>query len=247
MTVRRTVFLAMIFAAACLTMVGMKAQGGGGRAGAPAAQGGGGRGRGGGGDGTVPTKGTLTPMKVDDRGEGWMVKNYIDPKQVTSYTISRLDPELYCETRKHFDFIWFEMQHSTMTWADMEKMIAACPGFANGMTGAPMIRMPNSIESDMQKGGDIGALGFIVPTIGDGALDASYVGNIKFARYPPMGRRSSGAGQASRIWGGAGPARAPGSPLIASSPAINYAESINDNMLTVVMIETVESVIAANE
>src|SRR5439155_5153187 len=64
---------------------------------------------------------------------------------------------------------------------------------------------------------------------------------------PPMGRRSTGAGQASRIWGGAGPARTPGAPLIASAPAINYGETINDNMLTVVMVETVESVIAANE
>ena len=62
-----------------------------------------------------------------------------------------------------------------------------------------------------------------------------------------MGRRSSGAGQASRIWGGAGPARTPGAPLIAAAPALNYAETINDNMLVVVMIETVESVIAANE
>ena len=174
-------------------------------------------------------------------------QNLLDQKQVTSRTISRLDPEGYCEARKHWDFIWFEMQHSTMTWADMEKMIAACPGFANGMTGAPMIRMPNSLESDMQKGGDIGALGFIIPTIGDGALDASFVGGIRFARYPPMGRRSSGSGQASRIWGGAGPARAPGTPLIAAAPALNYAETINDNMLAVVMVETVESVIAANE
>jgi 2-keto-3-deoxy-L-rhamnonate aldolase RhmA len=279
MTLRRLTFFIAFAAVACLTLAGIQAQGG--AAPAAPAQGGGRRGGGagaagsaagdaaaqpgggGGGRGGPQAKGTLTPMKVDARGEGWMVKSYLDPKhlplynqakqklldqkQVTSFTIGRLDPELYCESRKHYDFIWFEMQHSTMTWADMEKMIAACPGFANGMTGAPIIRMPNSLESDMQKGGDIGALGFIVPTIGDGALDASYVGNIKFARYPPMGRRSSGAGQASRIWGGAGPARAPGSPLIASSPAINYAESINDNMLTVVMIETVESVIAANE
>jgi 2-keto-3-deoxy-L-rhamnonate aldolase RhmA len=287
MTLRRLTFFIAFAAVACLTLAGIQAQGGAApTAGAPAQGGGGGRrggggggaaqgapaapgapaaaqGGGGGGRGGPQGKGTLTPVALDARGEGWMVKSYLDPKhlplynqakqklldqkQVTSFTIGRLDPELYCESRKHYDFIWFEMQHSTMTWADMEKMIAACPGFANGMTGAPIIRMPNSLESDMQKGGDIGALGFIVPTIGDGALDASYVGNIKFAHYPPMGRRSSGAGQASRIWGGAGPARTPGSPLIASAPAINYAESINDNMLTVVMIETVESVIAANE
>ena len=110
-----------------------------------------------------------------------------------------------------------------------------------------MVRMPNSLESDMQKGGDIGALGFVIPTIGDGALDASFVGGVRFARYPPMGRRSSGAGQAASIWGGGNAARTPGASLISAAPALNYAETINDNMLVVVMVETVESVIAANE
>jgi 2-keto-3-deoxy-L-rhamnonate aldolase RhmA len=260
MRVRRPMLLAAVFVIACLTMVGMRAQGGGARAGGPAAQGGGGRG--GGGGGAVTTKGTLTPLKVDERGEGWMVKSYLDPKhlplyntakqklldqkQVTSYTISRLDPELYCETRKHYDFIWFEMQHSTMTWADMEKMIAACPGMQNGMVAAPMIRMPNDIESDMQKGGDIGALGFVIPTVSSSPADLSNVANVRFARYPPDGRRSTGAGQYNTIWG-ANNMRQPGQSLIAGAPAFAYADTINDNMLVVVMIETVEGVIEANE
>jgi 2-keto-3-deoxy-L-rhamnonate aldolase RhmA len=109
-----------------------------------------------------------------------------------------------------------------------------------------MIRMPNSVESDMQKGGDIGALGFIIPTIGDGPLDSSFVSNVKFARYPPTGRRSTGAGQYNTIWGGNN-MRQPGQSLIAGAPAFAYADTINDNMLVVVMVETVESVIAANE
>jgi 2-keto-3-deoxy-L-rhamnonate aldolase RhmA len=264
MTARRTVFLAMIFAAACLTMVGMRAQGGGAAAGAPATQGRGGgrRGGGAGAPAAAQPKGTLTPLKLDDRGEGWMVKGYLDPKhlplyntakqklldqkQVNSYTISRLDPELYCETRKHYDFIWFEMQHSTMTWADMEKMIAACPGMQNGYVAAPMIRMPDDIESNMQKGGDIGALGFVIPTISSSPSDASTAPNVRFARYPPDGRRSTGAGQYNSIWG-ANNMRQPGQSLIAGAPAFAYADTINDNMLVVVMIETVEGVIEANE
>ena len=262
MTVRRALILSLIFAVACLTMVGIKAQGGGAAAGAPA----GGRRGGGGGGAAAPAaaqpKGTLTPLKLDERGEGWMVKNYLNPKhlplynqakqklldqkQVNSYTISRLDPELYCETRKHYDFIWFEMQHSTMTWADMEKMIAACPGVQNGYVAAPMIRMPNSIESDMQKGGDIGALGFVIPTVSNIPSDLSFAGGVRFARYPPDGRRSTGAGQYNSIWG-ANNMRQPGQSLIAGAPAFAYADTINDNMLVVVMIETVEGVIEANE
>jgi 2-keto-3-deoxy-L-rhamnonate aldolase RhmA len=262
MTGRRMTFLAALLAIACFALAGIKAQDAG--AGGAGAQGGGGGGRGarGGGAASAQPKGTLTPLKVDERGEGWMVKSYLnskhlplynqakqkllDQKQVNSYTISRLDPELYCEVRKHYDFVWFEMQHSTMTWADMEKMIAACPGVQNGFVAAPMVRMPNSTESDMQKGGDIGALGFVIPTVSSIPSDMSFAGGVRFARYPPDGRRSTGAGQYNSIWG-ANNMRQPGQSLIAGAPAFNYAETINDNMLVVVMIETVEGVIEANE
>ena len=45
----------------------------------------------------------------------------------------------------------------------------------------------------------------------------------KWSRYPPVARRSSGQGQAASIWGING---------------INYRQTINDNMLVVIMIET---------
>src|ERR1700704_3689896 len=88
MTVRRTVFLAMIFAAACLTMVGMRAQGGGAAAGAQG-RGGGPRGGGAGAPAAAQPKGTLTPLKLDERGEGWMVKSYLDPKHLPLYNTAK--------------------------------------------------------------------------------------------------------------------------------------------------------------
>src|ERR1700751_4366481 len=65
-----------------------------------------------------------------------------------------------------------------------------------------------------------GCLGVIVPTVDDvdRAREAA-----KWARYPPVGRRSAGSGQAAGIWGING---------------INYRQTINDNMLVVIMIET---------
>jgi hypothetical protein len=45
-----------------------------------------------------------------------------------SYTLSSYNPELYCELRKHFDYIWFEMQHSTMSYDEVRRMLLACPG-----------------------------------------------------------------------------------------------------------------------
>jgi 2-keto-3-deoxy-L-rhamnonate aldolase RhmA len=138
----------------------------------------------------------------------------LDGKQIFSYTISRLDPELYCQAAAHYDFIWLEMQHSTMIWADLEKMIAACPG-----VGVPMVRLPDEYESTIQHATDIGAIGMIEPTV-DTVEKAQAV--ARYAKYPPEGRRSMGAGQAPRIWGSFGP----------------YRQTINENMLVVVMIET---------
>ena len=139
----------------------------------------------------------------------------LDGKQVFSFTQSKADPAAYCESAKHYDFTWFEMQHSTLEFKDIEAMIAACPKVA----ATPMIRLPDAQEWHIQHTTDIGALGVIVPTVDDvdRAREAA-----KWARYPPVGRRSAGSGQAMSIWGAFG----------------NYRQMINDNMLVVIMIET---------
>jgi 2-keto-3-deoxy-L-rhamnonate aldolase RhmA len=186
--------------------------------------------------------GTLTPAKADARGWGWQVKAMMNPatprplynrakerllqdRQITSYTISRYDAELYCEVAKHFDYIWFEMQHSTMSYDDVRRMIEACPRAG----AAPMVRMPDALESSIQKATDLGALGIIVPTVDD-ALEARDA--ARFSRYPPFGRRSAGGGAYREIW---------------NVPGLNYRATINDNMLVTVMIETLEGVAMAEE
>ena len=199
-----------------------------------------GSGRGGGAAPGQLIGGTLTPAKPDARGWGWQVKAAINPntprpfynkakelllqdKQITSYTISSYNPDLYCEVRKHFDFIWFEMQHSTMSWDEIRRMMLACPGEG----AAPFVRTPDAFESTIQKATDIGAVGIIVPTVDD-ALEARDA--ARWSRYPPVGRRSSGGGSYGQVW-----------------PGINYRATINDNMLVTVMIETLEGVANAEE
>ena len=44
----------------------------------------------------------------------------LDGGQVFTFTIASRDLEFYCEVAPHYDFIFFEMQHSTMSWADVE-------------------------------------------------------------------------------------------------------------------------------
>ena len=120
--------------------------------------------------GTAPTGtggaligGTLTPAKPDARGWGWQVKASISPatprpfynkakellfqdKQITSYTIATYNPEFYCEVAKHYDYIWFEMQHSTMSYDEVRRMLLTCPGVG----AAPMLRMSDALESSIQ-------------------------------------------------------------------------------------------------
>jgi len=242
----------------CVALVTMEAQrpgaagaaGGGQDASQTAAAGGGGQRGGGRADAPVIGPGNLVtgvwgtdPVTVDSRGWGWMTRSYVggshkrpfwnkakellfSDKQVTSYTIGTFDPEFYCEVRKHYGYVWFEMQHSTMSWDNVAKMIAACPG-PDG--AAPMIRMPDQLESSIQKATDLGAMGLIFPTMRDGhqALEAA-----RYSRFPPFGRRSSGAGQAASVWAGV-----PG----------GYQNTFNDNMLVVVMLETLEGIIDADE
>ena len=212
----------------------------------PGAQGqgaarGGGPGGGRAGVAGMPIGGTLTPAVPDARGWGWQVKASLNPEtarplynkakelllqdeRITSYTLSSYNPELYCELRKHYDYIWFEMQHSTMSYDEVRRMLLACPGRDGA---APMIRTADALESTIQKATDLGAIGIIVPTVDD-ALEARDA--ARFSRYPPVGRRSSGGGSFGQVW-----------------PGLNYRATVNDNMLVVVMIETLEGVANAEE
>jgi 2-keto-3-deoxy-L-rhamnonate aldolase RhmA len=242
MTMRRVICSAGAIVLASVTLVSVQAQ----RQGAAGSQSGAGAGR---GNAPAQTPGNLITgvwgadaAPVDSRGWGWMTQSYVTSykrpfwnkakemlfsgKQVTSYTIGSFNPTLYCEVRKHYGFVWFEMQHSTMTWDEVAKMIAACPG-PDG--AAPFIRMPDQLEANIQKATDLGAIGLVFPTIRDGhqALEAA-----RYSRFPPFGRRSSGAGQAATVW-----AKVPG----------GYQNTFNDNMLVVVMLETVDAITNVDE
>src|ERR1700742_2503892 len=75
----------------------------------------------------------------------------LERKQVFSFTQSKFDIAGYCEAAKHYDYTWFEMQHSTLEFKDVEAMIAACPHTA----AIPMIRLPDAQEWHIQHATDI--------------------------------------------------------------------------------------------
>jgi 2-keto-3-deoxy-L-rhamnonate aldolase RhmA len=134
-------------------------------------------------------------------------------KQVVGATVTIPDADLYCAVANAgFDFTWIEIQHSPLTYQDVARMIMACKGAA----AIPFIRVADAVEGDIQKATDIGALGIIIPMVDTVEKAAAAV---KFAMYPPRGRRSQGAGQYGALWGG------------------KYRETANDNLMIVAMIE----------
>jgi 2,4-dihydroxyhept-2-ene-1,7-dioic acid aldolase len=143
-------------------------------------------------------------------------------EQVVGGTVSTADLNVYCAMASAgFDFLWIEMQHSSLTYQEVATMIRACPGPA-----IPFIRVPDATEGDIQKAVDIGALGVIVPMVD--TLEKMQ-NAITFAKYPPLGKRSQGGGQYGTLWGR------------------NYRETANDNIMMVAMIENPQGVEIAEQ
>jgi 2-keto-3-deoxy-L-rhamnonate aldolase RhmA len=138
----------------------------------------------------------------------------LDGKPIVGGTIFSSDPNIYCAMASAgFDFLWIEMQHSPLSYETVAGLLWSC----RGTPATPMIRVPDATEGDIQKATDIGALGIIVPTV-DTVEKAEAA--VKWSKFPPVGRRSQGAGQYGALWGS------------------DYRQTANDNMLVVVMIET---------
>jgi 4-hydroxy-2-oxoheptanedioate aldolase len=144
-------------------------------------------------------------------------------KQIFSNTITEPDLEAAKKACEGQDFIWIEMQHSTLTWRETQQLIkviaeAGC---------IPFVRVPSANVGDIQKATDAGALGIIVPMV-ETVQEARNA--VMFAKFPigsrespntrPWGHRSSGGGQAGRLWG-------PG-----------YATNANNNILILIQIES---------
>jgi 4-hydroxy-2-oxoheptanedioate aldolase len=144
-------------------------------------------------------------------------------KQIFSNTISNPDLEAAKKACVGQDFIWIEMQHSTLTWRESQQLIkvvaeAGC---------IPFVRVPSANVGDILKACDAGALGIIVPMVEsveearNAVLFSKYpIGHRDYPNTKPWGRRSSGGNQASSLWGK------------------GYATNANNNILVMIQIES---------
>ena len=141
-------------------------------------------------------------------------------------TVRAVDPRTYCAMASAgYDFIWVEMQHEAISWEQVARLWRTCPGPA-----APGVRVAYADEREIQHATDMGSLVIVVPTI-DTVEEAQAA--INWTYFPPIGRRSSGGGQGpSALWNGV-----PG----------GYRQTWNDNVVLLLMIETLEGVENARE
>jgi len=131
------------------------------------------------------------------------------------------DPSTYCAfANAGYDFIWTEMQHDAHDWKEVANMWKTCPH----AKAVPGVRVAYTDEREEQHALDAGALVLVVPTV-DTVEEA--IAARDWAYFPPLGKRSNGGGQAfgADMWG--------------SVPG-GYRQTINDNLVLVLMIETLE-------
>jgi 2-keto-3-deoxy-L-rhamnonate aldolase RhmA len=144
-------------------------------------------------------------------------------KPIVGGTVYTSDPNIYCAMAEAgFDFLWIEMQHSPLTFSEVARMIKAC----KGAPAIPFIRVPDATEGDIQKATDAGALGIIVPMV-ESVEEAEAA--VRYAKYPPVGRRSQGGGQYGELWGA------------------DYRKTANENIMVVAMIESPDAVRIADK
>ena len=136
-------------------------------------------------------------------------------------TVRAVDPRTYCAMAgAGYDFIWVEMQHEAISWEQVARLWRTCPGPA-----APGARVAYADEREIQHATDMGALVIVVPTV-DSVEEAQAA--VDWTYFPPLGRRSFGGGQGpGELW-----SDVPG----------GYRQTWNDNVVLILMIETLQGV-----
>ena len=150
-------------------------------------------------------------------------------QKVTGGTVfGSIDPATYCAmANAGYDFIWTEMQHNDRDWSAAARLWRTCPH----AKAVPGTRLAYTDEKEVQHAVDAGALVVVVPTV-DTVEEATAARNWTY--FPPLGRRSNGGGQAL-------------DPAMFGSVPGGYRQTINDNIVLILMIETLEGVKNAHE
>ena len=140
----------------------------------------------------------------------------------------------YCSlaSESEADFTWTEMQHSGIDWGDAWRMWAyASSSNCPNRRAIPGARIAYTDEREIQHALDGGAMVLVVPTV-DTVEEAREV--VQWAYFPPFGRRSQGGSQTGAVLG----------PWLQAAGLTNahYRQTFNNNLVLIVMIETIQGV-----
>lgn len=113
-----------------------------------------------------------------------------------------------------FHFLWVEMEHSPVTLETLRLMVLA----SRGLPAAVFARVPVVELWTAKRMLDQGVSGVIFPFIGSAEKAARAAAAC---RYPPAGKRGSGAGAAVRTWPATG----------------NYYDSADREVMTICVVE----------
>ena len=146
-----------------------------------------------------------------------------DPVLALTLTTNNVEMAAFAATLG-FHFLWVEMEHSPITLETLRTMVLA----TRGLPAAVFARVPVVEYWTAKRVLDQGVTGVIfpfcsTPELARRAADA--------CRYPPAGRRGSGAGLATNTW---------------PSPGVYY-DSADANVMTIVVIEEQRAVVAVDE
>ena len=113
-----------------------------------------------------------------------------------------------------FHFLWLEMEHSPITLETVHNIVLA----TRDLPAVPFARVPLTETWTAKRVLDAGAHGVIFPFVSTPALAAQAA---QACRYPPHGRRGSGASLATSCW----------------PEPDSYCDSADRNVVTVVIVE----------
>ena len=118
-----------------------------------------------------------------------------------------------------FDFLWIEMEHSPVTLETLRHIVLA----TRGAKAVPFARVPVNEIWTAKRVLDAGVHGVIFPFTSTPELAAQAVAAC---RYPPHGRRGSGAGLARFAW----------------PPVEDYYDAADQHVMVIVIIEEARAV-----
>ena len=123
-----------------------------------------------------------------------------------------------------FDWLVIETEHNGLDSAEVEHLLMAM----SSAEVTPIVRIPSANPVYIQRALDMGGMGILVPLVRSAEETRAIVAAT---RYPPSGSRSFGPLRASHY----------------SLDNADYLARANDNLLVILILETVEAVAALEE